>query len=234
MKIETLPKEDRRLVFESMLEELVKGESLTMIVTDIQCHSELTSGCLLRFDKADKTLHKMIKLPVIKREGRMVMLDSGHGDVIWIDDVVEKAMKRRLKFPMHLYASRQFSTIRNLVPIEEDAPIEGTPIEGTPIEDTPKEDTPTGRKDDKGKLRYSLIPPSATRALAEVLTFGAEKYEANNWKHVEDAESRYLDAVYRHLEAYRQGERLDDESGLPHLAHAMTNIAFLTHFQEEI
>ena len=33
-----------------------------------------------------------------------------------------------------------------------------------------------GMKFDTGKLQYSLIPTSATHALAEVLTYGANKY----------------------------------------------------------
>ena len=90
-----------------------------------------------------------------------------------------------------------------------------------------------GKKDDVGKLRYSLIPPIATRALATVLTFGAKKYEPNNWQKVENAEERYMDALYRHLEAYRDDEILDDESHLPHLWHALTNLVFLIWFQDE-
>lgn len=81
-------------------------------------------------------------------------------------------------------------------------------------------------KFDTGKLRYSLIPPEATKALAEVLTYGAKKYKPNNWREVDDT-SRYWDALYRHLEAARNGEELDEESGLDHLKHAITNIAFL-------
>lgn len=81
-------------------------------------------------------------------------------------------------------------------------------------------------KFDAEKLRYDLIPPSAVKALAEVLTFGARKYKPNNWKNCQDPE-RYLAALIRHVEAYRSGEELDADSGLPHLAHAMTNLSFL-------
>ncbi len=94
-----------------------------------------------------------------------------------------------------------------------------------------EEETPVGNKFDSGKLKYSLIPTSSTRALASVLTFGANKYEANNWKHVPNAKERYLDAAMRHLEAYRSGEILDKESELPHLHHLFTNIAFLIDFE---
>jgi len=88
-------------------------------------------------------------------------------------------------------------------------------------------------KFDRGKLRYGLIPPEATKALAEVLTYGAKKYKPNNWQKADDT-SRYIDALYRHLEAWRGGEKFDSESKLPHLAHALTNIAFLIYFEDKI
>lgn len=85
----------------------------------------------------------------------------------------------------------------------------------------------TGRKDDQGKPMMELIPPKAEVLLAQVLTFGAEKYGAWNWSQVDDLERRYLAAAMRHINAHRQGEALDQESGLPHLAHAMCCLAFL-------
>jgi len=86
-------------------------------------------------------------------------------------------------------------------------------------------------KFDKNKLRYGLIPPSATKGLAEVLTYGAKKYKPNNWKKGDP--DRYVDALYRHLEAWRAGERCDEESGLAHLKHALTNVAFLLELEEQ-
>lgn len=81
-------------------------------------------------------------------------------------------------------------------------------------------------KFDGDKLRLDLIPPSSTLALAEVLTFGARKYKPNNWRNCEDL-SRYEAAMLRHIQKYREGEIHDQESGMPHLWHAMTNMAFL-------
>lgn len=98
---------------------------------------------------------------------------------------------------------------------------------------TPADEPSIGPKYDTGKLQYSLIPPIATKSLAQVLTFGAEKYAPNSWQRVPDGERRYTDALYRHLEQYRMGESTDAESGLSHLAHAITNIAFLLHFEAQ-
>jgi len=86
-------------------------------------------------------------------------------------------------------------------------------------------------KFDEGKLRYSLVPTKAVRELAKVVTYGASKYKPNNWQEAEDT-SRYVDALYRHLEAWRAGDKVDAESGLSHLSHALTNISFLIHFEE--
>lgn len=81
-------------------------------------------------------------------------------------------------------------------------------------------------KFDTDKLRYDLVPVSAMKGLAKVLTYGAKKYKPNNWRTVVDTE-RYVAAAYRHLEAWRAGELHDAESGCYHLEHALTNIAFL-------
>lgn len=88
-------------------------------------------------------------------------------------------------------------------------------------------------KFDTSKLRYDLIPTSTTKALAQVLTYGAKKYKPNNWQNVDDID-RYIAALYRHLEAWRDGEKVDKESGLPHLAHALTNVVFLLHLDKPI
>lgn len=93
-------------------------------------------------------------------------------------------------------------------------------------------DESIGMKFDAGKLRYSLVPHIAFRGLAAVLTFGANKYAPNSWQTVPNGKERYLDALYRHIEAYRNGETNDSESGLSHLSHAMANCAFLLHFEK--
>ena len=91
----------------------------------------------------------------------------------------------------------------------------------------------TGRKDDKEKNRLDLIEPEFIEGIGEVLTFGANKYEPNNWQNVEDAENRYYAAALRHIIAWRKGEKTDPESGLSHLDHVACNIMFLKHFERE-
>ena len=89
------------------------------------------------------------------------------------------------------------------------------------------EQSTSGRKYDNGKLRYDLIPSECMEALARILTYGANKYEANNWQNLEDYYNRYYAANERHIQKWRQGEDYDQESGELHLAHAFTNVCFL-------
>lgn len=84
-----------------------------------------------------------------------------------------------------------------------------------------------GRKADAGKPRPSLLPWRAIQQIVAVLEFGAAKYGADNWQRVPEARQRYFDAAMRHLLAWWDGERMDAESGLPHLAHAGCCILFL-------
>jgi len=84
----------------------------------------------------------------------------------------------------------------------------------------------SGTKYDEGKLRMDLIPYEAVEGMAQVLGFGAEKYDEHNWrkgiKH-----SRLYAATLRHLTAYWKGETIDPESGFNHLKHALTNISMI-------
>ena len=81
-------------------------------------------------------------------------------------------------------------------------------------------------KADKGKLELSLVNPQLVKAVAEVRMYGTEKYgDSENWRKVEP--KRYVDALYRHLLAYIEGNEVDEESGLSHLSHMACNISFL-------
>lgn len=92
-------------------------------------------------------------------------------------------------------------------------------------------DMVTGQKFDQGKPMMGLIPPRAEMAVAEVLTFGANKYGPDNWRHVEDLELRYTDAALRHINSHRQQQANDQESGMPHLAHAICCLMFMLELE---
>ena len=87
-----------------------------------------------------------------------------------------------------------------------------------------------GTKHDGGKLPLDLWSPDAIEETARVLGFGANKYEPYNWAQGIKY-SRVFAALLRHLWAFWRGERLDRETGLHHLGHAMCCLMFLLHYE---
>lgn len=81
-------------------------------------------------------------------------------------------------------------------------------------------------KHDEDKPRMDLLPMEALELVAKVLTFGAKKYGDHNWRKGMKW-GRLHAAALRHLSAWARGMDLDDESGLPHLAHAACCLLFL-------
>lgn len=84
-----------------------------------------------------------------------------------------------------------------------------------------------GVKHDSGKPRFSLLPLKQIETVVAVLEYGAIKYAPGNWQKVENPRDRYFDAAMRHVFAWRNGEKLDPETQLPHLAHAVCCLLFL-------
>jgi len=85
-------------------------------------------------------------------------------------------------------------------------------------------------KHDGGKPPLELLPSMPLVMIAEVLGFGARKYAAHNWRQGFD-QSRLIGAALRHLLAYNDGEDIDPESGLSHLAHLGCCVLFLLEHQ---
>ena len=86
----------------------------------------------------------------------------------------------------------------------------------------------TGTKHDQDKPMLNLIDPQAIEGLAAVLTFGAKKYAADNWRGGIN-NSRLIASLLRHLFAIMRGEYTDPESGLPHIDHVGCNWMFLSN-----
>jgi len=84
-----------------------------------------------------------------------------------------------------------------------------------------------GIKFDDNKPEYGLLPAIALDDIVKALTYGAQKYDRDNWRKVPDGERRYFDAMMRHLWAIKRGEALDSETGLSHYAHAACCLLFL-------
>ena len=89
--------------------------------------------------------------------------------------------------------------------------------------------TKEGLKFDQDKPRMELLPMEALREVSKVLTFGAKKYRANNWRSGLEY-SRLYGAMLRHLTSFVEGEDTDPESQLSHIAHMVCGGLFLLTF----
>ena len=90
-----------------------------------------------------------------------------------------------------------------------------------------------GRKFDSSKPKMYLLPPKATIEVSKVLTFGAEKYDEENWRHLENAQNRYTGGALRHIFAHIDGELKDEETNCSHLAHAICCLMFKLELELE-
>lgn len=80
-------------------------------------------------------------------------------------------------------------------------------------------------KFDNNKTDLTLLDRLALENIAQVMMFGAKKYDRNNWRKGL-SQNRLCAAALRHLYAHIDGETFDNESGLLHLAHAGCCIMF--------
>jgi len=96
-----------------------------------------------------------------------------------------------------------------------------------PCEDPSFLTFPTGAQREEIEFRYDLICPELLRRLAIVLYQGAIKYAPDNWARGLPYHDM-LNHLIRHVSMYAKG--LKDED---HLGHALANIMFLIHFEEE-
>lgn len=92
--------------------------------------------------------------------------------------------------------------------------------------------TSEGLKYDQQKPRMDLLDANWLESVASVLTFGAKKYAANNWRNG-IAVSRLIAASYRHLGAINRGEDIDPESGLRHVDHLGCCVMFLSEMLKQ-
>jgi len=82
---------------------------------------------------------------------------------------------------------------------------------------------------DSGKPQMDLLSPIAMEGTASILTFGAKKYAAHNWRKGM-LWSRSIASLMRHLFKFIGGEDTDPESGLPHIDHVACNAMFLQEY----
>lgn len=92
-----------------------------------------------------------------------------------------------------------------------------------------------GKKFDKGKPMVGTILrvfPRALSVVGAIIEYGTHKYpDPNNWSKNTKIPERYMDSAIRHLLKYFMGDKFDEESGLPHLGHAIWNIVAVLEYE---
>lgn len=92
-----------------------------------------------------------------------------------------------------------------------------------------------GQKDagrfDEGKVRHDLIPAWALEKIAEVYTYGAQKYDDNNWLKGMKW-SKVQGPLERHYNKWKRGRIQDEESNCYHLAMVAWNAIALMVYQK--
>ena len=88
-------------------------------------------------------------------------------------------------------------------------------------------------KADADKPNLSLVPKQIIYEIEKCRAYGTKKYgDPQNWKKVEL--ERYHQALLRHtLAVWDDIKAKDKESGLLHLSHIATNIAFILELMNE-
>lgn len=92
----------------------------------------------------------------------------------------------------------------------------------------------TNPKDKIGakKPRLSLVPPSGLVYAALAMANGADKYGPYNWREKKVQAMIYLEACMRHILSFQDGEENAQDSGIPHLGHAIACLLILIDAKE--
>lgn len=91
-----------------------------------------------------------------------------------------------------------------------------------------------GAKLDHGKPLAGLVLGGFSKALYEVVkvgTYGARKYSLGGWKEVPFGEHRFYDALWRHLLNEETEGKMDEETGLLHMAQVAWNALAILEFR---
>lgn len=92
-------------------------------------------------------------------------------------------------------------------------------------------DPKTGGEKGSKPAQFGALDPEALLRVAEVAGFGTKKYARLNYLKGFDWSLAY-DALQRHTHEFWAGREIDEESGLPHMAHAAWQAMCLLSFME--
>lgn len=92
----------------------------------------------------------------------------------------------------------------------------------------------TNLPDNNPKTRFGmtkpnifLVPAASVIYQALAMDNGAKKYGPYNWRDNKVSASIYIAAAYRHMMSWVDGEEVADDSGIPHIAHAIACLGII-------
>lgn len=87
----------------------------------------------------------------------------------------------------------------------------------------------TNPKDSVGikKVPFSVLPMPVVAEIGLALLEGARKYGRHNWRIAGVRASVYIDACFRHISQFWEGEDIDPDSGLSHITKAIAGLMVL-------
>jgi hypothetical protein len=94
-------------------------------------------------------------------------------------------------------------------------------------------DPKTGGAKGSKESQLGWAPPEALSELGSVYGYGAQKYDPTNYRKGYKW-SLSVNALYRHLMLWLNGESYDPESGKHHLAHAAWHCLTLIMFEKRV
>lgn len=77
------------------------------------------------------------------------------------------------------------------------------------------------------KVPLSTVPAPVVAEMGLALLEGARKYGRHNYRVSGVLASVYYDALNRHIDAWWEGEDIDEQSGLSHVTKAITSLVVL-------
>jgi hypothetical protein len=87
-------------------------------------------------------------------------------------------------------------------------------------------------KHDQNKTDWAILPIAPSQEIIKVFEYGAKKYARGNYLEGDGlAYSRVLNSLLRHVYAFMQGQDVDPETGLSHMAHAGCNVYMLLAYE---
>ena len=82
------------------------------------------------------------------------------------------------------------------------------------------------------KVDWSEVPWEIIEYIPKVMNYGDRKHGKDTWKEVEDFETWFFNKIMRHITSWKNGNKIDQDSGYPALAHALVNILMIMWHDE--